>query len=69
VTDGGRREDLKYRSAARHRAATPRKDTQAKWNGRKAVTAQRSGWLTSFKAMSVRRIGALGRKGERGVRG
>lgn len=27
----------------RHRAATPRKDTQAKWNGRKAITVQRSG--------------------------
>ncbi|WP_198366378.1 hypothetical protein [Roseomonas sp. KE0001] len=43
MIDGGWRGDPKYRSATRHRAATPRKDTQAKWNGRKAITAQRSG--------------------------
>lgn len=29
LTDGGRRGDPTYRSAARHRAATPRKDKAA----------------------------------------
>nr|NMN91462.1 hypothetical protein [Brenneria salicis ATCC 15712 = DSM 30166]RBP62688.1 hypothetical protein DES54_11525 [Brenneria salicis ATCC 15712 = DSM 30166]RLM30656.1 hypothetical protein BHG07_09440 [Brenneria salicis ATCC 15712 = DSM 30166] len=32
MTDGGRRGDPTYRSAARHRAATPRKADEAKRN-------------------------------------
>ena len=49
MTDGGRRGDFKYRSAARHRAATARKDNEAGWNRQKtrprcSNTIERDSW-------------------------
>jgi len=41
VTDGGQREDLKNRSAARHRAAPPRQAKEAERNGQEGRAADR----------------------------